>query len=200
MRIDYFNDLQDTWEEFERKTVLGTNGETGGMTQTIRKAKFEDAEAIQNLILLYTEDGQVLYRSLEEIRQVIRTFLVCEKDGQLIGACSLKNDWKPLMEVRSLAVHPRYKRQGIGTALVQECIEEALEASAETLFVLTYATSMFSKLGFEVVEKDSLPLKIWNDCQTCLHRENCDETAMSLCLKPLKNIPLQETQKFCTDS
>jgi len=168
------------------------------MTQTIRKALFEDAPAIQNLILRYTENGQMLYRSLEEVRQNILTFLVCEKDGQLVGACSLKNDWKPLLEVRSLAVHPRYNRQGIGTALVRECIEEALADSAETLFVLTYATSLFSKLGFEVVDKNSLPLKIWNDCQTCLHRDNCDETAMSLSMKslkisPLRNIPLSET-------
>lgn len=167
------------------------------MTQTIRKALLEDAPAIQNLILLYTEDGQMLFRSLEEVQQNIITFLVCEKDGQLVGACSLKNDWKPLLEVRSLAVHPRYKRQGIGTALVEGCVEEALENSAETLFVLTYATALFSKLGFEVVEKNSLPLKIWNDCQTCLHRDNCDETAMSLPLKALKtsrlgNIPLKE--------
>ena len=140
----------------------------------------------------------MLYRSVEEIRQNVHTFLICEQDGQLVGACSLKNDWNPLVEVRSLAVHPRYNRRGIGTALVQECIEEALEASAETLFVLTYATSLFSKLGFEIIEKNSLPLKIWNDCQSCLHRENCDETAMSLSLKPLKisplrNIPLHES-------
>lgn len=168
------------------------------MTQKIRKAQLEDAKEIQNLILLFTEDGQMLYRSLTEIRQSIHTFLVSEKDGQLTGACSLKIDWNPLVEVRSLAVHPRYNRQGIGTALVKECIEEALGASAETLFVLTYATSLFSKLGFEIVEKNSLPLKIWNDCQNCLHHENCDETAMSLSLKPLKtsrlgNIPLHES-------
>lgn len=168
------------------------------MIHTIRKARFEDADAIQNLILLFTEDGQMLYRSLVEIRQNIQTFLVAEQDGQLVGACSLKKDWNPLVEVRSLAVHPNYGRQGIGTALVKDCIEEALSASSETLFVLTYTASLFSKLGFEVVEKDSLPLKIWNDCQNCLHRDNCDETAMSLALKPLKtsrlgNLPLQDT-------
>jgi len=168
------------------------------MNQKIRKAQVEDAEAIQNLILLYTEDGQMLYRSLEEIRQNAHTFLISEKDGQLVGACSLKKDWSPLVEVRSLAVHPRYNRQGIGTALVNACLEEALQADAETLFVLTYATALFSKLGFDIVDKKSLPLKIWNDCQTCLHRENCDETAMSLSLKDLKisrlrNIPLRAT-------
>lgn len=168
------------------------------MTPTIRKARPEDAPAIQNLILLFTEDGQMLYRSLVEIGQNIHTFLVAEKAGQLVGVCSLKNDWKPLLEVRSLAVHPSCKRQGIATALVKECMEEGLKASAETLFVLTYAVSLFRKLGFEIIEKNSLPFKIWNDCQNCLHRDHCDETAMSLSLKPLKisplgKLPLQDT-------
>jgi len=168
------------------------------MNLTIRKARLEDATAIQNLILLFTEDGQMLYRSLAEIRQNIATFLVAEKGGQLAGACSLKMDWTPLLEVRSLAIHPGYTRQGIGTALVKECIEEALQVSAETLFVLTYTASLFSKLGFSAIEKNSLPLKIWNDCLSCLHRDHCDETAMSLTLKPLKTsrlgkLPLQDT-------
>lgn len=170
------------------------------MTHTIRKAQLADAQAIQNLILLFTEDGQMLYRSLGEIRQSIATFLVAEKDGLLVGACSLKIDWTPLLEVRSLAVHPGHTRQGIGTALVQACIEEAAQASAETLFVLTYTPALFGKLGFAVVEKETLPLKIWNDCQNCLHQDNCDETAMSLSLKSLKisrlrKLPLQDTRQ-----
>ncbi|VAX27591.1 hypothetical protein MNBD_NITROSPINAE05-762 [hydrothermal vent metagenome] len=160
------------------------------MTPTIRKARPEDAPAIQNLILLYTEDGQMLYRSLVEIGQNIPTFLVAEKDGLLVGTCGLKNDWHPLLEVRSLVVHPSYNRQGIGTALVKTCIEEALTATANTLFVLTYATDLFRKLGFQTIEKKTLPFKIWNDCQNCMHRDNCDETAMSLALKPLKTSPL----------
>jgi amino-acid N-acetyltransferase len=168
------------------------------MTPIIRKARLEDAPAIQNLILLFTEDGQMLYRSLAEIGQNIPTFMVAEKDGRVVGVCSLKMDWHPLLEVRSLAVHPGHNRQGIGTALVKTCIEEALTATADTVFVLTYAVALFRKLGFETVEKNSLPFKIWNDCQNCLHRDNCDETAMSLALKPLKTsrlgkLPLQDT-------
>jgi hypothetical protein len=37
------------------------------------------------------------------------------------------------------------------------------------------------------VDKIQLPQKVWNDCQACLHKDNCDETAMSLSLLPLKN-------------
>ena len=168
------------------------------MTQLIRKAKHEDAEAIQNLILLFTENGQMLYRSLSEIQQSIHTFLVCEQDDHLAGACSLKYGGDQYVEVRSLVVHPRFNRLGIGSALVRESIEGALAADAHVLFVLTYATPLFAKLGFEVVEKSSLPMKIWNDCQACLHRDNCDETAMTISLKALKtsrlgNIPLNNT-------
>jgi amino-acid N-acetyltransferase len=168
------------------------------MTQLIRKAKYEDAEAIQNLILLFTENGQMLYRSLPEIQQNIHTFLVCAQDDQLMGVCSLKYGWDQFVEIRSLAVHPRFNRQGIGTALVRECVEYALAANSQVLFVLTYAAPLFTKLGFEVVDKSTLPMKIWNDCQACLHRDNCDETAMTLSLKALKtsrlgNIPLNNT-------
>jgi amino-acid N-acetyltransferase len=168
------------------------------MKPVIRKAKYEDAEAIQNLILLFTENGQMLYRSLPEIRQSIQTFLVCEQEDQLTGVCSLKYGWDQCVEIRSLAVHPHFNRQGIGTSLVKECIEGALAADSETLFVFTYAAPLFAKLGFGVVEKNTLPMKIWNDCQACLHRDNCDETAMTLSLKALKtsrleNIPLNNT-------
>jgi len=53
-------------------------------------------------------------------------------------------------------------------------------------FVLTYAVPLFTRFGFEVVDKIQLPQKVWNDCQDCLHKDNCDETAMSLSLLPLK--------------
>lgn len=161
----------------------------------IRQAKAEDAREIQHLILLFTENGQMLYRSLSEIRRSIHTFLVCERENRLTGVCSLKYGWDQYVEIRSLAVHPSYSRRGIGTALVRKCIENALAANSEILFALTYAAPLFGKLGFEIVEKNDLPMKVWNDCRACLHREHCDETAMILPLKSLQtgrlgNLPL----------
>ena len=40
----------------------------------IRKGQIEDAPAIQNLICLYSEDGKMLFRSLEEIEHNIADF------------------------------------------------------------------------------------------------------------------------------
>jgi len=152
----------------------------------IRKAKYNDVESIQNLICIFSETGKVLFRSLDEIKENISSFWVYEKNDQLIGVCSLKKDWGRLIELRSLGVDPRYSGQGIGTKMVEASLKEALSTDCDTLFVLTYAVSMFKRLGFRTIDKERLPHKVWNDCNACLHQENCDETAMVLSLASLR--------------
>ena len=152
----------------------------------IRKAKYNDVESIQNLIRIFSETGKVLFRSLDEIKENISDFWVYEKNDQLIGVCSLKKDWGRLVELRSLGVDPRYSGQGIGTKMVEASLKEALSTDCDTLFVLTYAVSMFKRLGFRTIDKERLPHKVWNDCNACLHQENCDETAMVLSLASLR--------------
>ena len=152
----------------------------------IRKAKYNDVESIQNLICIFSETGKVLFRSLDEIKENISSFWVYEKNNQLIGVCSLKKDWGRLVELRSLGVDPRYSGQGIGTKMVEASLKEALSTDCDTLFVLTYAVSMFKRLGFRTIDKERLPHKVWNDCNACLHQENCDETAMVLSLASLR--------------
>ena len=152
----------------------------------IRKAKYNDVESIQNLICIFSETGKVLFRSLDEIKENISSFWVYEKKDQLIGVCSLKKDWGRLVELRSLGVDPRYSGQGIGTKMVEASLKEALSTDCDTLFVLTYAVSMFKRLGFRTIDKERLPHKVWNDCNACLHQENCDETAMVLSLASLR--------------
>lgn len=52
---------------------------------------------------------------------------------------------------------------------------------------LTYEQRFFARLGFEVVEKESLPLKVWTDCIKCPKNENCDEIAM---VRVLDDVPI----------
>ena len=153
----------------------------------VRAGKLKDVQAIQNLIRFYSEDGKMLFRSLEEIEQNINEFTVYDKSGEIIAICNLKYDWDKLVEIRSLGVDPRYHRQGIATELIQNSIEQALlSQNFDTIFVLTYAIPLFEKLGFQIIDKLNLPQKVWNDCKQCLHKENCDETAMSFSLSSLR--------------
>ena len=153
----------------------------------LRKAKIEDAQAIQNLICFYSEDGKMMFRPLKEIELNIAGFKVYEKLGEVVGICNLKYGWDNLVEIRSLGVDPRYHRQGIATKMIQDSIDQALlNQNCDTVFVLTYAVQLFEKLGFQIIDKMDLPQKVWNDCKQCLHQDNCDETAMSFSLISLK--------------
>ena len=159
----------------------------------IRKAKYNDAACIQNLICIFSETGKMLFRSVDEIRENISSFWVCEKNDQVVGICSLKRGWGRLVELRSLGVDPRYSGQGIGTKMIEVSLEEAMSADCDELFVLTYAVSMFKRLGFSTIEKAKLPHKVWNDCNACLHQENCDETTMVLSLASLRQKKATQT-------
>jgi amino-acid N-acetyltransferase len=52
---------------------------------------------------------------------------------------------------------------------------------------LTYEQAFFEKLGFVVVDKDTLPLKVWSDCVRCPKRDGCDEIAM---VRTLEDVPV----------
>ncbi len=153
----------------------------------IRTAQMADVETILNLINIHAEEGQVLFRSLDDIRENIADIIVSEKHGKIVGTCSLKYGWDKMVEIRSLAVAPDCYRQGVASELVRENIARAQLTDNEHIFVLTYAVALFEKLGFHRVEKASLPLKIWSDCTQCRKRDNCDEIAMARSLNPMNN-------------
>ena len=156
----------------------------------IRNALISDAETILELINLHAEDGQVLFRTLENIRANIAEIIVSERDGKIVGTCSLKYGWDKMVELRSLAVSVDYYRQGVGTGLILEAIAQAQKTDNEHIFVLTYAVPLFEKLGFSRVQKASLPLKIWSDCTECPKRDDCDEIAMIHLLAPVTDTEL----------
>ena len=146
--------------------------------ETIRPAKVSDADQIHSLINYYAEQGQMLHRSLESIYRSLRDFIVCSDGDEVIGCVALVIYWKDLAEIRSLAVAVEHTKKGIGTRLVRQALNEAKNLGLPKVFTLTYVTDFFSKLGFKIVEKSTLPMKVWGDCLHCPRADACDETAM----------------------
>jgi amino-acid N-acetyltransferase len=144
----------------------------------IRKATLADIKAIQLLVNQYADTGQMLPRTLNELYENMRDFSVCEEQGTLIGVCALHISWDGLAEIRSLAVNRDRVKKGIGTALVRQCLAEAVPLGVKRVFVLTYQEGFFRKLGFKDVDKKELPHKIWTDCLNCIKFPNCDESAL----------------------
>lgn len=148
----------------------------------LRKAQITDVKTIQKLLAVYAGKGDMLSRSLSELYESLRDFYVevDDDDGRLLGASALHIVWEDLAEVRSVAVAEDAGRKGIGSTLVNACIAEARELGLKRVFCLTYKPEFFGKLGFVLVDKSTLPHKVWGDCIKCPKFPDCDENAMIL--------------------
>jgi amino-acid N-acetyltransferase len=62
--------------------------------------------------------------------------------------------------------------------LVNSAVEQARLMKVSKVFGLTLKPQFFEKLGFKVVDKAMLPMKVWSDCARCAKQQNCDETAV----------------------
>jgi amino-acid N-acetyltransferase len=144
----------------------------------VRVATVKDAAQIQAVILPYAKKDLILARSLNEIYENIRDFVVIENKGKIVACGALHVCWEDLAEIKSLAVTPRNKRKGYGKKIVEHFFEEADTLGIPKVFALTYQVEFFKAMGLRKVDMNSLPKKIWVDCIKCVRFNCCNETAM----------------------
>ncbi|MDD5063287.1 MAG: N-acetyltransferase [Phycisphaerae bacterium] len=144
----------------------------------VRSAKITDAKAIHSLINFYAEENKMLFRPMADIYENLQSFLVAELDGRVVGCCALQVIWSDLAEIKSLAVEEANTNKGIGKSLVAAAVEKAVLLGAPQVVALTLYPEFFQKLGFEVIQMDKLPMKVWSDCARCSKQQNCDEIAV----------------------
>ena len=144
----------------------------------VRSANVSDVKAIHALINCYAERDQMLFRSMADIYKNLQTFSVVEDNGPVVGCCALEVIWSDLAEIKSLAVDEAHKSRGVGSMLVNAAVEQAKRLGLPKVFGLTLKPQFFEKLGFKIVDKSYLPMKVWSDCARCTKQQNCDETAV----------------------
>lgn len=147
-------------------------------TLQLRKATIGDVPNVHRLINTLADRGDMLPRALSDIYENLRDYYVIENGGRVVACCALHICWEDLAEVRSLAVEEEYRRQGLGRALVTQCIAEARSLGVRTLFALTLRPAFFEYCGFRRVDVAALPRKVWGECFHCPKFPNCDEVAL----------------------
>jgi len=148
----------------------------------IKKAKISHIKQIHKFINEFAKKETMLARSLNELYEGIRDFVIYEEDGVIKGVCAIRILWEDLAEIRSLAVKEEFQKSGIGRALVQKCLKDAKTLGIQKVFALTYQPDFFKKLGFKDIDKSKLPQKIWGDCLKCPKFPECDEHAVIIYL------------------
>jgi amino-acid N-acetyltransferase len=121
----------------------------------VRRARTSDVRAMKSIIDRYV--GRVLLaKQLVTLYEDIQEFWVASLDGELVGCGALHVLWEDLAELRTIAVHPSVRGQGVGHALVDALVTVAKELGLARLFVLTFETGFFAQHGF--VEIDGTPV------------------------------------------
>jgi len=148
------------------------------MSLRTRVAVLPDVEHISAIIEPYAREGTLLPRSIPELSENVRDFIVAEGDGRILGCGALHLYGSHLAEIRSIAVLPESKGRGVGRALVEALMEESRRHAVTCVCLFTRIPAFFGHLGFEVARRDMLPDKIYKDCIHCPRLTDCDEIAM----------------------
>ena len=143
-----------------------------------RNAVLPDVEGIHKIIEPYAQDGTLLPRSVPELCENVRDFVVAEDESGIVGCGALHLYGPHLAEIRSIAVAPHRKGSGIGRLLVEALLEEARRHGVTCVCLFTRVPAFFAHLGFEAARREELPDKIYKDCIHCPRLTDCDEIAM----------------------
>jgi amino-acid N-acetyltransferase len=141
-----------------------------------------DVPDMHRLITYHAEFNRMLFRSHADLYEHLRDFFVyadgAEGGGQVLGCAALELVWRDLAEIKSLAVDERQRGRGIGRQLVEAAVAEGRRLGLARVFALTREQGFFERVGFSVVDRQTLPHKVWTDCVRCPLQENCDEIAV----------------------
>ena len=143
-----------------------------------RNALLSDVDFIHAILQPYAHLGTLLPRSVPELCENVRDFVVALDGSRIVGCGALHLYGQHLAEIRSIAVAPESKGRGVGRLLVQALLDEAGRHSVTCVCLFTRVPRFFGHLGFEIARREELPDKIYKDCVGCPKLFECDEIAM----------------------
>jgi len=125
----------------------------------IRNATIDDVGGILAIIEPLEGQGVLVRRSRERLEAEIERFVVAEYDNHIIGCAALYAfPEERVGELAALAVHPDFRREGYGEALMGEIEQRARRLKLTTVFVLTTKTAhWFLERGFRPATIGDLP-------------------------------------------
>ena len=129
---------------------------------TVRRARTSDIPRIKHRVDTYA--GKILLeKNLVTLYEAVQEFWVAERGGEVIGCGALHVLWADLGEVRTVAVDPTVRGEGVGHAIVDRLLAVARELELERLFVLTFETEFFGRHGFAEIEGTPVTAEVFEE-------------------------------------
>ncbi len=133
----------------------------------IREAREEDLDEVININMISLKEHYPRSFWEDHLRTWNKAFLVAEASSRIVGYimcriesgfCYLRRGWCRLGHIISIAIHPNFRRKGIGTSLMLEALKRLKEIyNAKEVYlevrVSNYpAINLYEKLGFKKVK------------------------------------------------
>src|SRR6185436_1457290 len=106
-------------------------------TFQVRPAVAADVPAVHDLIQFHAQRGRMILRGYDELYADLRSFMVADEGGQLLGCASVHIFWSDLAELKCVAVHEEQQKRGIGRAIVEACHADLRRLGIKKAFSLT---------------------------------------------------------------
>ncbi|GAB4846883.1 Probable amino-acid acetyltransferase nags1, chloroplastic [Ancistrocladus abbreviatus] len=124
-----------------------------------RMARKTDLAGIRQILKPLEQSGTLIWRTTEELLEAIDSFIVVEREGQIIACAALFPFFEGKCgEVAAIAVSPECRGQGQGDKLLDYLEKKASSLGLNMLFLLTTRTAdWFVRRGFSECSIDYLP-------------------------------------------
>jgi amino-acid N-acetyltransferase len=94
----------------------------------------------------------MLQKSAVALYEDVQEFWVAtDEAGTVVGCGALHVMWEDLAEVRTVAVDPSCRGQGVGHRIVARLLEVAAEVGVSRVFCLTFEVEFFARHGFRPI-------------------------------------------------
>lgn len=138
------------------------------MQVEIRRARTADVRAIRRFIDIYKDDRYLLNKPTVTLYEDVQEFWVAELTTgggtrEVVGCGALHVIWEDLAEVRTVAVDPTVRGNGIGHRIMARLLETARTLGIRRVFVLTFETSFFGSLGFVEINGSPVPSPVYEE-------------------------------------
>lgn len=116
---------------------------------SIRDASVDDIPSLFDFLLPFSERREILSRSADELRTLVRHGFVAWHQEEIVGFAAIEVYSLKLAEIQALAVCPEYQKQGIGRELVRHCVERSKREGILELMAITASDRLFREVGFD---------------------------------------------------
>lgn len=115
----------------------------------IRPAQLADLEPLEDFIAPFVAARRILPRTTDELEGLLPTSFVAVANAEIVGFVALEIYSRKLAELRSLAVHEAWQGRGIGSRLVQACLQLAAQRRIFEVMTITSVDEFFRRCGFD---------------------------------------------------